>query len=274
MLYSRYFKQITDYISWAPLIALLVYITGFICLTSYLQIYNINEIPKFDLKLFKIGIVYLMLTLPIFGWTIPALIVRNRSSSGNNHAIQQLHFSQFYTLIFITSILFLFQWRFDLFRSSILILAIFSLLMSLYDKINVFKFNVQPYLLLLPIAFVFLLKIFNPSPFNYYDLTIHCLTTFLLISSWLTFRNTTLKGPGFYTLFVCAMLYMMVNFGQRVLNGIPRTYGGEYIYTIRAKLSDDFASKFPDMQTLSVFPDKTSLFPVVLKLMTLSTYGE
>jgi hypothetical protein len=77
------------------------------------------------------------------------------------------------------------------------------------------------------------------------------------------FRETNFRGPGFYTLFVCAMLYMMVNFGQKVLSGIPRTYGGEYIYVIRAKLSDEFSKQFPDMQTLSVLPDRTSIFPVV-----------
>jgi hypothetical protein len=256
-------KQITEYISWAPLIALLIYVTGFICLTSYLQIYNINEIPKFDLKLFKTGIVYLLLTLPIFGWTIPLMITAKRGATTSGNVIQKLYLSQFYTLIFTTSIIFLFRWTFDIFRVSLLILALFSLLMSWYEKIVFLGIDIHKYLLLVPIATVLLFKFFDPSDFNYYELTIHCLITFILITSWLMFRETNFRGPGFYTLFVCAMLYMMVNFGQKVLSGIPRTYGGEYIYVIRAKLSDEFSKQFPDMQTLSVLPDRTSIFPVV-----------
>jgi hypothetical protein len=62
-------KKYLEYVSILPIAVLIVYVVGYLTLSSYLQSISISDAIEFDTKLIKVGILSLFVTLPVILFT-------------------------------------------------------------------------------------------------------------------------------------------------------------------------------------------------------------
>ena len=98
-------EKLTKYTALIPLVAIVVYIVGFIVLSSYLQSFGINENIGLDFNILKLGILFLIITVPIVLFSFATFKVGNYDNiSLSEDLINNLNDAQVYTLIYSFSL--------------------------------------------------------------------------------------------------------------------------------------------------------------------------
>lgn len=223
-------EKLTKYTTLIPLVAIIVYIVGFIVLSSYLQSFGINENIGLDFNILKLGIIFLIITVPIILFSFSTFKVGNYDNiSLSEDFINNLYDAQIYTLIYSFSISnILFGPRLD--KATILLLSLL-LILIVFNKLKIRKEILQQLKLFLTIipffvlcfSMVWLYKVEQKISLYFLQVSIYssCSLFRIFNKEGITFQLSKIGG------IITTSLFSAAFFGQFLLIHIPVKFGGE-----------------------------------------------
>lgn len=223
-------EKLTKYAGLLPLAAIVIYIFGYIILSSYLQSFGINENIGLDFNILKLGILFSIITIPVILFTFSTFKIGNYDNTNlSDHLVNTLHDAQVYTMVFsfsLGNVLFMPSIE----RSTCLIL-VFFIIAVIINKLKFSSQIIKPlkvYFTVIPFfvlcfSMVWLFK--SDQKINLYFLH---LTLYISCSTFRIFNKEEITYQfSKIGIVITTMLFCATFFGKFILINIPTEYGGE-----------------------------------------------
>jgi len=213
------------------LVAILIYVFGYISLTSYLQSFGINENIGLDLKIIKLGTLYSIIIAPVVFLSYSTFKIGDYSNSVPDVSkvlIDSLHDALGYTIIYsITLGGLLFNYSFD--TPTVILLIVFVIAFCLNKiKINVHIMKLlKSYLLIVPI-FALTFCLFKSEATGKYLLYVLQFGVFFSCCGLRIFNKEGITFQMSHIGFAITTLLIAITlFGRYLIIKVPIQYGGE-----------------------------------------------
>ncbi|MGI4804277.1 MAG: hypothetical protein ACRYFL_05860 [Janthinobacterium lividum] len=223
-------EKLTKYTALIPLVAIVVYVVGFIVLSSYLQSFGINENIGLDFNILKLGILFLIITIPIVLFSFSTFKVGNYDNINlSEELIINLHDAQIYTLVYSFSLgNILFGPSLD--KATILLLSLLFILIvinklkireSIQQQLKVY-FTAIPFFIFC-FSMVWLFKLEQKISLYFLQISIYssCSLFRIFNKEGVTYQLSKIGG------IITTSLFSAAFFGQFLLIYIPVKFGGE-----------------------------------------------